>query len=181
MMLIRLCFAIAILYVSFAVPHAFAQANRDGADQPGLIATPDDEQLDPKWQKTVVFYRTTEAPGTIIVQSDQRYLYVVQPGGRALRYGIGVGRDGFRWQGLVKITQKKEWPDWTPPDEMIERQPYLPRWMAGGPGNPLGAECFMGKEKGHGKGFFEIKFKGPDGTVFDIAGHPWMGAKGLEG
>ena len=120
---------------------AFAQANRNGDDQPGLVANPDDEQLDPKWQKTVVFYRTTEPPGTIIVQSNERYLYVVQPGGRALRYGIGVGRDGFHWQGLVKITQKKEWPDWTPPQEMIERQPYLPRWMAGGPGNPLGARA----------------------------------------
>ncbi len=142
MMLIRLGLTIAaMLTASFAAPHAFAQANANGDDQPGLVANPDDEQLDSKWQKTVVFYRTTEAPGTIIVQSDQRYLYVVQPGGRALRYGIGVGRDGFRWQGLVKITQKKEWPDWTPPQEMIERQPYLPRWMAGGPGNPLGARA----------------------------------------
>ena len=140
MMLIRLCL-LAALAGWFTTPQAFAQANRNGDDQPGLIANADDEQLDPKWQKTVVFYRTNEAPGTIIVQSDQRYLYVVQPGGRALRYGIGVGRDGFRWQGLVKITQKKEWPDWTPPEEMIQRQPYLPRWMAGGPGNPLGARA----------------------------------------
>jgi lipoprotein-anchoring transpeptidase ErfK/SrfK len=140
MMLIRLSLLIALTGF-LATPQAFAQANRNGDDQPGLIANADDEQLDPKWQKTVVFYRTTEAPGTIIVQSDQRYLYVVQPGGRALRYGIGVGRDGFRWQGLVKITQKKEWPDWTPPEEMIQRQPYLPRWMAGGPGNPLGARA----------------------------------------
>jgi len=142
MTLIRLCCTIAIaLFALLAAPDAFAQANRNGDDQPGLIASADDEQLDPKWQKTVVFYRTTEQPGTIIVQSNERYLYVVQPGGRALRYGIGVGRDGFRWQGLVKITQKKEWPDWTPPEEMIERQPYLPRWMAGGPGNPLGARA----------------------------------------
>jgi lipoprotein-anchoring transpeptidase ErfK/SrfK len=142
MMLVRLCFTIAIgLFALLAAPDAFAQANRNGDDQPGLIAAPDDEQLDPKWQKTVVFYRTAEAPGTIIVASNERYLYVVQPGGRALRYGIGVGRDGFRWQGLVKITQKKEWPDWTPPEEMIQRQPYLPRWMAGGPGNPLGARA----------------------------------------
>ena len=142
MMLIRLYLTIAILMFSaLAAPNAFAQANRNGDDQPGLIANPDDEQLDPKWQKTVVFYRTNEAPGTIIVQSNERYLYVVQAGGRAIRYGIGVGRDGFRWQGLVKITQKKEWPDWTPPEEMIERQPYLPRWMAGGPGNPLGARA----------------------------------------
>ena len=142
MMLIRLCFAItAFASIAMPAPSAFAQANRNGDDQPGLIASADDEQLDPKWQKTVVFYRTTEPPGTIIVASNERYLYVVQPGGRALRYGIGVGRDGFRWQGLVKITQKKEWPDWTPPEEMIQRQPYLPRWMAGGPGNPLGARA----------------------------------------
>ena len=141
MMLIRLCFTFAIgLFALFASPNAFAQG-RDVGDQPGMIANPDDEQLDPKWQKTVVFYRTNETPGTIIVQTSERYLYVIQPGGRALRYGIGVGRDGFQWQGLVKITQKKEWPDWTPPEEMIERQPYLPRWMAGGPGNPLGARA----------------------------------------
>jgi lipoprotein-anchoring transpeptidase ErfK/SrfK len=141
MMLFRLCFTIAIgLFALLTGPSAFAQG-RDVGDQPGLIANPDEEQLDPKWQKTVVFYRTNEAPGTIIVQTNERYLYVVQPGGRALRYGIGVGRDGFQWQGLVKITQKKEWPDWTPPEEMIQRQPYLPRWMAGGPGNPLGARA----------------------------------------
>jgi len=141
MTLFRLYFTFAVaLLAQLAAPHAFAQG-RDVGDQPGMIANPDDEQLDPKWQKTVVFYRTTEAPGTIIVQTSERYLYVIQPGGRALRYGIGVGRDGFQWQGLVKITQKKEWPDWTPPDEMIQRQPYLPRWMAGGPGNPLGARA----------------------------------------
>src|SRR5471032_1681163 len=121
MILIRLCLTTAVvLLAQLAVHNAFAQS-RDVGDQPGMVATPDDEQLDPKWQKTVVFYRTTEAPGTIIVQSNERYLYVVQPGGRALRYGIGVGRDGFRWQGLVRITQKKEWPDWTPPEEMIQR------------------------------------------------------------
>jgi lipoprotein-anchoring transpeptidase ErfK/SrfK len=78
-----------------------------GDDQPGYIANPRDEQLDPKWQKTVVFFRSNEQPGTIVVHTNERYLYVVQPGGRALRYGIGVGRDGFQWQGLVKITQKK--------------------------------------------------------------------------
>ena len=82
MTLFRLCFTIAIgLFALFAAPDAFAQVNRNGDDQPGLIARPDDEQLDPKWQKTVVFYRTTEAPGTIIVASNERYLYVVQPGG----------------------------------------------------------------------------------------------------
>ena len=69
------------------------------------------------------------------------FLYVVQGGNRALRYGIGVGRDGFQWAGLLKISRKAEWPDWIPPPEMIERQPYLPRFMAGGPGNPLGARA----------------------------------------
>jgi len=71
------------------------------------------------------------------------FLYVVQGGNRALRYGIGVGRDGFQWAGLLKISRKAEWPDWIPPPEMIERQPYLPRFMAGGPGNPLGARAMF--------------------------------------
>ncbi len=121
---------------------ALAQAQgTDPGDQPGYVPDASEEELDPKFQRTVVFYRTTEPPGTVIVQTSERYLYVIEPNGRALRYGIGVGRDGFQWQGLQKITRKMEWPDWTPPPEMIERQPYLPRWMAGGPGNPLGARA----------------------------------------
>jgi lipoprotein-anchoring transpeptidase ErfK/SrfK len=118
---------------------SYAQ-QQDPGDQPGLVAD-DAYQLDPEWQKQVVYYRTTEAPGTIIISTAERHLYLVEPGGRALRYGIGVGRDGFQWQGMVSITNKKEWPDWTPPPEMIARQPYLPRFMAGGPGNPLGARA----------------------------------------
>ena len=102
---------------------------------------PADEELSPELQRQMVSYRTTEPPGTIIVHTSERFLYVVQPNGRAIRYGIGVGRDGFQWQGLLKISRKQEWPDWTPPPEMIERQPYLPRFMAGGPGNPLGARA----------------------------------------
>ena len=141
MMLLRLsCFIQIVLFAVLATPHAFAQGRVDG-DQPGYEPNQQEEQLDPKYQKTVVFFRSTEAPGTIIVSTSERFLYVIQPGGRALRYGIGVGRDGFQWQGLVKITRKQEWPDWTPPEEMIQRQPYLPRWMAGGPGNPLGARA----------------------------------------
>jgi len=112
----------------------------DVGDQPGLIAD-DSVELDPEFRKTAVLYRTNEPPGTIIVQTAERHLYLIQGNGRALRYGIGVGREGFQWQGLVTITQKKEWPDWTPPPEMIARQPYLPRFMAGGPGNPLGARA----------------------------------------
>jgi lipoprotein-anchoring transpeptidase ErfK/SrfK len=113
---------------------------QDPGDQPGLVAD-DSVELDPEFRKQMVYYRTTEAPGTVIISTTERHLYLVQPGGRALRYGIGVGRDGFQWQGLLNITKKAEWPDWTPPPEMIARQPYLPRFMAGGPGNPLGARA----------------------------------------
>jgi len=91
--------------------------------------------------RQTVYYPSNYAPGTIIINTAERRLYLVQPGGRAIRYGIGVGRDGFQWQGLLNITRKAEWPDWVPPPEMIERQPYLPRFMAGGPGNPLGARA----------------------------------------
>jgi lipoprotein-anchoring transpeptidase ErfK/SrfK len=108
-------------------------------DQPGYI--PADEQLPSAYQRQMVFFRTTEAPGTIVVHTSERFLYVVQGNSRAIRYGIGVGRDGFQWQGLKTIVRKAEWPDWTPPPEMIERQPYLPRFMAGGPGNPMGARA----------------------------------------
>jgi lipoprotein-anchoring transpeptidase ErfK/SrfK len=112
----------------------------DVGDQPGLLAD-DSVELDPQFRKTAVLYRTSEAPGTIIVVTAERHLYLIQGNGRALRYGIGVGREGFQWQGLVNITRKAEWPDWTPPPEMIQRQPYLPRFMAGGPGNPMGARA----------------------------------------
>jgi lipoprotein-anchoring transpeptidase ErfK/SrfK len=145
MLLSRLCFCIQIiLMASLAIPMPHALARSDNlslSDQPGLVPDAADEQLSPELQRQMVSYRTSEAPGTVIVQSSERFLYVVQPNGRAIRYGIGVGRDGFRWQGLLRITRKQEWPDWTPPPEMIERQPYLPRFMAGGPGNPLGARA----------------------------------------
>lgn len=112
----------------------------DPGDEPGLIAD-DSYALPSQWRRQMVFFRTNEPPGTIIVQTQERYLYLVQGNGRALRYGIGVGREGFQWQGLLRISRKAEWPDWVPPAEMIERQPYLPRFMAGGPGNPLGARA----------------------------------------
>ena len=121
---------------------AFAQREQMSlADQPGYVASAEEERLPAQFQRQLVFYRSSEAPGTIIVHTSERFLYVVQPNGRALRYGIGVGRDGFQWQGLLHISRKQEWPDWTPPAEMIARQPYLPRFMAGGPGNPMGARA----------------------------------------
>ncbi|HYI26645.1 MAG TPA: L,D-transpeptidase [Bradyrhizobium sp.] len=129
--------AAAGLMLSIAPSHA---QKPDVGDQPGLIAD-DSVELDPQFKRTAVLYRTSEAPGTIIISTKDRHLYLVQGGGRALRYGIGVGRDGFQWQGLLNITRKAEWPDWTPPPEMIARQPYLPRFMAGGPGNPMGARA----------------------------------------
>jgi len=110
-------------------------------DQPGYVATSEDEQLPPQYQRQEVFFRTSEAPGTLVVNTAERFIYLVQGNSRALRYGIGVGRDGFQWFGLKRIDRKAEWPDWRPPPEMIERQPYLPRFMAGGPGNPLGARA----------------------------------------
>ncbi len=92
-------------------------------------------------KRQIVSYATREAPGTVIIDTPNTYLYYVLGGGRAIRYGIGVGRDGFTWSGVQSVTKKAEWPDWTPPPEMIARQPYLPRHMAGGPGNPLGARA----------------------------------------
>jgi len=91
--------------------------------------------------RTVVSIDTRYAPGTIIVDTAERRLYLVQGNGQALRYGIGVGRDGFRWGGVHKITAKKEWPSWTPPSQMIARRPDLPRHMEGGIDNPLGARA----------------------------------------
>ncbi len=91
-------------------------------------------------QRQVVSYQTQAAAGTIVI-AGQTFLYFVLGDGTAIRYGIGVGRDGFSWAGTEVVTRKAEWPDWTPPQEMIARQPYLPRWMAGGEGNPLGARA----------------------------------------
>jgi lipoprotein-anchoring transpeptidase ErfK/SrfK len=142
-MLLRLlaCAQFALIAsLALPVPHAFAQReDLNIVEQPGHL--PESEDPPPEFLRAVVSYRTAEVPGTIIVHTSERFLYLIQPGGRALRYGIGVGREGFQWQGLQKISRKQEWPDWTPPPEMIARQPYLPRFMAGGPGNPMGARA----------------------------------------
>ncbi len=98
-------------------------------------------ELPARLRRQIVAYPTREAPGTVIIDTPHTYLYLVMGNGQAMRYGIGVGRDGFTWSGTQTITKKAEWPDWTPPPEMIARQPYLPRHMAGGPGNPLGARA----------------------------------------
>ncbi|MET0719804.1 MAG: L,D-transpeptidase family protein [Tardiphaga sp.] len=100
-----------------------------------------DFQLPPNLRRQEVNFVTKEPPGTIVVDTPNTYLYYVMGNGRAMRYGVRVGRDGFTWTGTQKVTKKAEWPDWFPPAEMIERQPYLPRFMAGGPGNPMGARA----------------------------------------
>ena len=119
-----------------------------------LSALPPEEQpeqgepkeLPPNLQRQLVDYSGPEAPGTIVIDTSNTYLFLVLDGRKAIRYGIGVGREGFTWSGAERISKMSEWPDWHPPAEMIERQPYLPRFMAGGEGNPLGARAlYLGK------------------------------------
>src|SRR5262245_30265464 len=100
-----------------------------------------DGRMDPRFMRQEVAYAGKEAPGTIVIDTPNHFLYLVGGEGRAIRYGIGVGRPGYTWSGTHSISAKKEWPDWTPPDEMIKRQPYLPHFVAGGPNNPLGARA----------------------------------------
>ncbi len=149
-----------------AMPPAAVEADPDAIRPPGSIGAapgatpppvppsatsalpPEDqpEQGQPKelpanLRKQLVEFQTKEPPGTIVIDTPNTYLYMVLGGGRAMRYGIGVGREGFTWAGTERVSNMKQWPDWYPPAEMIERQPYLPRMMAGGPGNPLGARA----------------------------------------
>ncbi len=123
--------------------------------QPGVYAAlpPEDQpeigepkELPPQFKRQVVDYRTREPAGTIVIDTPSTFLYYVNGDGTAIRYGIGVGREGFTWSGTERITRMAEWPDWHPPAEMIERQPYLPRFMAGGESNPLGARAlYLGR------------------------------------
>jgi lipoprotein-anchoring transpeptidase ErfK/SrfK len=99
------------------------------------------QALNPRYLKQEVPYEGKEAAGTVIINTPERLLYLVEGNGRALRYGIGVGRPGFTWAGVHSVTNKREWPDWTPPDDMLKRRPDLPRHMEGGPENPLGARA----------------------------------------
>jgi lipoprotein-anchoring transpeptidase ErfK/SrfK len=125
------------LFPFFMSPPAYQQPapQMQGEDEGDTV------QLPARLRRQVVYYATREAPGTIIIDTPNTYLYYVLGNGQAIRYGIGVGRDGFTWSGTQRISRKAEWPAWTPPPEMIARQPYLPRHMAGGVGNPLGARA----------------------------------------
>jgi lipoprotein-anchoring transpeptidase ErfK/SrfK len=127
-------------------PDAAPQASVDSTEPPrgyapssqGDMAHP---PVDPKYDRQVVDYKGDEKPGTIIIDTPNKFLFLVQDNGKAMRYGIGVGRPGFTWAGEKTITAKREWPDWRPPSDMLQRRPDLPRYMAGGPENPLGARA----------------------------------------
>jgi lipoprotein-anchoring transpeptidase ErfK/SrfK len=138
-----------------AYPGQQAHPGTTGSVPRGAIAglPPEDQpevgkpkELPPQFRRQVVSYQTREPAGTIIIDTPSTFLYYVNGDGTAIRYGIGVGRDGFTWAGTEKVSRMAEWPDWHPPAEMIERQPYLPRFMAGGESNPLGARAlYLGK------------------------------------
>jgi lipoprotein-anchoring transpeptidase ErfK/SrfK len=137
-----LAVGVAVLASSLSGTIAVAQqvavnTEDQAASEPSL----DEEQSGEAYARQIVPFHTSEAPGTIIIDTGERYLYLVQPNDLAIRYGIGVGRVGFQWSGVERVSQKQEWPDWRAPSEMVGRQPYLPRFMAGGPGNPLGARA----------------------------------------
>ncbi|MET4259118.1 lipoprotein-anchoring transpeptidase ErfK/SrfK [Bradyrhizobium sp. S3.12.5] len=147
-------FATALLTVPFAAqaqtlgyapmqPQAYPhdQIYSRGYTSEAPPAADEDAALPDRLRRQIVSFDRNEPAGTIVIDTANTYLYYVLGNGRAMRYGVGVGREGFTWSGVQNITRKAEWPDWHPPAEMIARQPYLPRFVAGGPGNPLGARA----------------------------------------
>ncbi|WP_245416225.1 L,D-transpeptidase [Microvirga sp. 17 mud 1-3] len=122
---------------AYGASAALPDESEYGAEIGGAL----DYAIKPQYERQVVAYNGREKPGTIIIDTPNRYLYLVQSGGRALRYGIGVGRPGFEWAGRKTVSMKREWPDWRPPSDMLKRRPDLPRHMEGGPDNPLGARA----------------------------------------
>ncbi|MDA9438244.1 hypothetical protein XH98_03705 [Bradyrhizobium sp. CCBAU 51745] len=147
-------FATALLTVPFAAqaqtsgyapmqPQAYpqGQTHSQGYASEAPEATDEEAVLPDRLRRQIVSFDRNEPVGTIVIDTADTYLYYVLGNGRAIRYGVGVGREGFTWSGVQSISRKAEWPDWHPPAEMIARQPYLPRFVAGGPGNPLGARA----------------------------------------
>jgi len=139
----KLCRFATLAAVVIAASAFATQASANPFGWLGLGYAPSDNgnQVRADLRRVTVDYPTNEAPGTIIVDTPNTYLYLILGGGKAIRYGIGVGREGFTWSGVKSVERKAEWPDWTPPPEMIARSPYLPRFMAGGATNPLGARA----------------------------------------
>ncbi|MDF2119915.1 L,D-transpeptidase [Roseiarcaceae bacterium H3SJ34-1] len=171
-----------------AASAAAQRETMDIGDEPGRISTEEATIKSGPFARQLVFFRSNEPPGTLVIHTSEKFLYLVMPNNRALRYGIGVGREGFTWSGLVKITRKAEWPDWTPPPEMIARQPYLPRFMAGGPGNPMGARAmYLGstvyrihgtnQPETIGQSISSGCFRLANGDVIDLYSRAAMGAK----
>jgi lipoprotein-anchoring transpeptidase ErfK/SrfK len=141
---LRGALAAAVVVLAFSLSGTIAVAQQiavNAEDQAASEPSTDGERSGEVDARQIVPLHTSEAPGTIIIDTGERYLYLVQPNDQAIRYGIGVGRLGFQWSGVERVSQKQEWPDWRVPSEMVGRQPYLPRFMAGGPGNPLGARA----------------------------------------
>lgn len=122
-------------------PQSQPQLRGRGVRQDLAPAPIDAQSSDPRYDRQDVSYAGPHGAGTIVIDTPNRFLYLVQGNGRALRYGIGVGRPGFEWTGVKPVSRKREWPDWRPPSEMLKRRPDLPRYMAGGPDNPLGARA----------------------------------------
>jgi lipoprotein-anchoring transpeptidase ErfK/SrfK len=181
----------AALLVATALSAAQANVNDPddrlrGGTPPGIRIRGIGEIL--SLQRQMVPFETKEKPGTIIVFTKERKLYLVTAPGQAMRYGVGVGRDGYTWSGTHTVTNKREWPDWRPPPEMLKRQPYLPRHMKGGPGNPLGARAlYIGSTVYRIHGTHEpdsvgeadssgcIRLTNPD--IIDLYGRVKVGAK----
>jgi len=127
--------------LSYAPVDRFGLAYPQYAPQTEQQGDATSDQLPAALRRQIVTYQTNEPAGTIVIDTAHTFLYLTLGNGTAMRYGIGVGRQGFTWSGVETISRKAEWPDWIPPAEMVARQPYLPRWVGGGPGNPLGARA----------------------------------------
>ncbi len=133
---------------AFAQAFSFMPTSRFEPTFPQYAPQPDqpsdagsDDELEARLRRQIVSYHGAEPPGTVVIDTANTFLYLTLGNGKALRYGIGVGHKGFTWSGVERISRMAEWPDWIPPAEMVARQPYLPRWVGGGPGNPLGARA----------------------------------------
>lgn len=144
---VALLVAPALMASASAQVMSYAPTSQDGFLDDNVMVTPEQQQdaasyeMPERLRRAEVSYVSNQAPGTIVIDTGNTQLYYILGNNRAVRYGVGVGRDGFTWAGTETVTRKAEWPDWHPPAEMIRRQPYLPRFMAGGPGNPLGARA----------------------------------------
>ena len=135
-----LCLAGALI-VPATVAQAATTSSRKSVVKTNWTSSALSRAISPRFKKRVVSYESKEKPGTIVIDTGKRYLFLVLGDGKAVRYGVGVGRDGFAWKGEQRITRKAEWPDWRPPPEMREREPDLPEFVEGGPRNPLGARA----------------------------------------